>query len=407
MNLLKVKDYLTSYKENFNKVHQKEIYKWEAVKLFQENFDVEAIDFYENLEKSLAKTSNLLKSGNYFAHKMLLDNTKKTPEKVRECFKELYNEGLDIPRRVENFRKKFTEISSENYPTEKLNHYQDHRAVVVYLSLRYPERYFLYKFGMFKNFALKIGYEEVYKPVKGKIQNVTRFNELCEKIRYLITNDQELIFLHKERLNKDCYFDTNLNILTQDFIYAVVRHLETIEFEETKQIKTQKIDFQTEIILAKALESKVGNVDFTPKITNFIQNNIENKRIGDLGEEFVFRYEQAFLRSHNKLNLAKKVKHVAKEQGDGLGYDILSYDLNEKLKYIEVKTTKGKVNTVFYVTRNELEKSRIEQENYFLYRLYDFDEENGNAEILKIQGDLSQICTTPVSYKVNLEQQTT
>ena len=97
-----------------------------------------------------------------------------------------------------------------------------------------------------------------------------------------------------------------------------------------------------------------------------------------------------------------EICHISKEKGDGLGYDILSYDLDGNVKYIEVKTTKGKCNSTFFITQNELEKSKIVKEKYFLYRLYDFDENNDSSNILKIQGDLSSLCNTPLNYKVNL-----
>ncbi len=145
-------------------------------------------------------------------------------------------------------------------------------------------------------------------------------------------------------------------------------------------------------------------IDFTPRTINHIQNNIENKRIGDLGELWVIDRERKKLEQASKSKLAKKVKHVAKEQGDGLGYDILSYDVNGNKIYIEVKTTKGNVNSTFYITRNELEKSRIEQDNYRLYRVYAFDDETENAELLIIKGDLSNLCEIPLTFKVKMNK---
>jgi len=106
----------------------------------------------------------------------------------------------------------------------------------------------------------------------------------------------------------------------------------------------------------------------------------------------------------NKPKLAKKVKHVAKEKGDGLGYDILSYDQNGKEIFIEVKTTKGNVNSTFYITRNELEKSKIEKDNYRVYRVYKYNDETENAELLIIKGDLSNLCEIPLTYKVNMKK---
>jgi len=167
-----------------------------------------------------------------------------------------------------------------------------------------------------------------------RIDNIGQFQTLCNLLRYELSKDQELLKLHRNRIADDCYYDENLNILTQDFMYAVVRHLETLDDIEEKD------NFE---IIAKEIQSgeitiKETEVDFTPRIVNYIQNNIENKRIGDLGELWVVNREKQKLRKSNKPKLAEKVNHIAKNKGDGLGYDILSYDKDGNKLFIEVKT---------------------------------------------------------------------
>ena len=66
MNLDLVQKYIEEYKSNFSKIHRQEIYKWIAVKVFQDNFDVTAQNFHEMLTLSLSKTKNLMSSGNYY-----------------------------------------------------------------------------------------------------------------------------------------------------------------------------------------------------------------------------------------------------------------------------------------------------------------------------------------------------
>lgn len=45
----------------------------------------------------------------------------------------------------------------------------------------------------------------------------------------------------------------------------------------------------------------------------------------------------------------KSVRHVSKLDGDGAGYDICSFNADEKLVYIEVKSTTGKRRHLLYV----------------------------------------------------------
>jgi hypothetical protein len=91
MNRQIIKSYIEEYKRNFDQVHDQEIYKWKAIKQFQDNFDTDATDFYDNLELSLSKAGNLLDSGQYFPKRMLLKNVEETPEQIREMFKILYD----------------------------------------------------------------------------------------------------------------------------------------------------------------------------------------------------------------------------------------------------------------------------------------------------------------------------
>lgn len=396
MNRKIIKSYIEEYKQEFERVHKQEIYKWKAVKHFKDNFDIDSNDFVNNLEESLRKAGNLLDSGQYFPKRMLLKNTETSPEKVKEMFKNLYNEDFDFLERVENFRSNFKKLNQDNNSNK--NDYQDHRALMVYLALNFPERYFFYKYRMFKEFASKVNH--TYNPVAGRTENLSQFQNLCELVRYEISSDQELLKLHENRLEEDCYRDKNFNILTQDFIYAVVRHLNNPKEEIISIPEFQNL----EEINSTDLQTKSEEVNFTPRVINHIQNNIENKRIGDLGEIWVLKHERNFLEENGKSKLASKVKHVAKDKGDGLGYDILSFELDGNEKFIEVKTTKGRKNSTFFITRNELEKSKLEKNRYFLYRVYEFNEEKETARLMKIKGDLSSICELPINYKVNLKK---
>jgi hypothetical protein len=396
MNLQILKKYIEEYKINFEKVNQQEIYKWKAVKCFQDNWDINATDFGEMIDLSLSQTKNLMDSGQYFPRRMISKYAKRKPEYLKELFKKLYNENEDLYERIRNFKIEINELNSELFK-DKFNSYQDHRAIMVYLALRYPERYYFYKFEMFKVFSEKVSL--IYQPVSGRIENIGHFNSQCDLIRYELSLDQELLKLHNNRITSDYYYDENLNILTQDFIYAVVKHLNLNSIIIEPEIKPEIL----ETISATQLTSISDKIDFNGRIVNFIQNGIENKHIGDLGELWVMKYEINKLKNSNNPHLIDKIKHVSKDEGDGTGFDILSYDIDGNKMFIEVKTTKGVKNSIFFISRNELERSKLEKENYYLYRIYNFNEKTGNADLLIIKGDLTNICDFPLVYKINLK----
>lgn len=393
MNRQILRQYIDEYKLDFSRINQEEIYKWKAVKCFQDNWNIEATNFLEMLSQSIRLTQNLLKSGQYFPLRMLEHYATQRPEELRQLFRNLYDEENDIYQRIEDFRNGTKAINDSLFPGK--NTYQDHRAIVVYLTLRYPERYFFYKFEMFKQFAQKL--EVTYRPIQGHIENIGHFNSLCEIVRHELSNDQELLQLHKNRITTDCYNDINLNILTQDFIYAVSRHLN----QQSVVSVTSTVQTANEVS-ATNLSTSTDQLTFRGRTVNFIQNNIDNKRIGDLGELWVLKYEIEKLRQSGQHNLIDKIKHTAKDEGDGTGYDIQSFDGNGQKIYIEVKTTKGGKNSTFYITRTELERSKIEKDNFYLYRLYNYNENNDTADILIIKGDLTTLCEFPTTYKINL-----
>ena len=53
-------------------------------------------------------------------------------------------------------------------------------------------------------------------------------------------------------------------------------------------------------------------------------------------------------------DLARKVRWVSDEDGDGAGYDIASFAPDGRPRLIEVKTTNGWERTPFHISRNEL-----------------------------------------------------
>jgi len=106
---------------------------------------------------------------------------------------------------------------------------------------------------------------------------------------------------------------------------------------------------------------------FNPAERDFL-----NRKLGHDGEETVFHFEQQRLRHLDRPDLAKKVRWVSKEDGDGAGYDILSFDPKGRERFLEVKTTVGSQIAPFYLTRNELSFSKEKPKEFRICRLYDF-----------------------------------
>lgn len=97
-----------------------------------------------------------------------------------------------------------------------------------------------------------------------------------------------------------------------------------------------------------------------------------NRALGDAGEERVFHHERQVLKHHDRDDLARRVRWVSKEDGDGAGYDIASFTPEGRERLIEVKTTNGWERTPFHISRNELEVAAERRDDWYLFRLYEF-----------------------------------
>jgi len=97
-----------------------------------------------------------------------------------------------------------------------------------------------------------------------------------------------------------------------------------------------------------------------------------NRQLGYKGEEMVFKFEQQRLKQIDRSDLASKVRWISQEEGDGAGYDILSFDQKGSERFLEVKTTVGSQTAPFYLTRNELSFSKERPQEFRICRLYDF-----------------------------------
>lgn len=82
--------------------------------------------------------------------------------------------------------------------------------------------------------------------------------------------------------------------------------------------------------------------------------------------------ERKRLAAAGQSELADQVRWVAVEDGDGLGYDVSSFDIRGREQLIEVKTTNGSARTPFFLTRNERAIAADRPSEWRIYRVYRF-----------------------------------
>ncbi|MFL1482736.1 DUF3883 domain-containing protein [Marinobacter sp. LN3S78] len=129
---------------------------------------------------------------------------------------------------------------------------------------------------------------------------------------------------------------------------------------------------------------------------DYVAREARNTALGNAGELLVMHYEEFRLRQAGKTTLAERIEHVSTTQGDGLGYDILSFDASGQERFIEVKTTAFAMETPFFASRNEVSFSSEAHDQFHLYRLFEF---RRSPKLFTLAGRIDDYCELdPVSY---------
>ena len=146
----KLKLVLDGYKTYFPSHWNDEKYKWEAIKHFQDHWNIEAEDFAEMFKKATGKTFNLLSSGYSYPKGMIYNFAKADPETTRSMFRKLFDETVDLAVRVDEFQATAEDLRFKYDDGTWKNHYQNTNAISTYLWLRYPDKYYIYKYELFR-----------------------------------------------------------------------------------------------------------------------------------------------------------------------------------------------------------------------------------------------------------------
>jgi len=126
-----------------------------------------------------------------------------------------------------------------------------------------------------------------------------------------------------------------------------------------------------------------------PVRRNYLEIESRNCSLGQAGEKLVIEFEQQRLWRAGKKNLSNRVEHVANTEGDHLGFDISSFEVDGRDRLIEVKTTRFGAMTPFFASRNEVGVSEARNDHYQLYRLYNFTRQ---PKMFTLAGSLRESC---------------
>jgi len=195
------------------KGHFDEFYKYEAIQHFRDSWNWEASDFGSMVKESMKKQINLIYNLSISAlNRIALEK----PDESKGIFEKLFDESVDLNERLKVFPLEADLLMKQIDPTLKGN--QDERAMSVYLTFMYPDKYTFYKDSYYSNYCELINDK---KASKGK--KFSHYLKLIEEIKQkYILEDKELWDLTNATLPDSTWKDEKENILAQDILYCIL-----------------------------------------------------------------------------------------------------------------------------------------------------------------------------------------
>lgn len=167
---------------------------------------------------------------------------------------------------------------------------------------------------------------------------------------------------------KDCtngwFTYVNRDIADTDFSTDILAYIASDE-EELKQLKEN-----TTTDSIGGLADLVERDSVIEKRLLAYYDNLTTKDIGDIGESLVHGHECMRMKVGGREDLIHLIKRIPTQFA--VGYDISSVELDERKRYIEVKTTISSKPLHFnrvHLTKNEWNTASSTHDRYYVYRL--------------------------------------
>jgi hypothetical protein len=133
---------------------------------------------------------------------------------------------------------------------------------------------------------------------------------------------------------------------------------------------------------------------------DYLEREARNRSLGLAGELFIAEFETKRLHATGHKLLASRVEHVSQSRGDGLGYDVLSFEPSGKERLIEVKTTAFGALTPFFVSDNEVRFSEERKLDFVLARVHEF---RAAPKFFELKGSMKErLLLDPVSFRARI-----
>ena len=222
IDIVKLRPILAGYKAYFPSHWDDEKYKWEAIKHFQDHWNIDAENFGEMFKEATDKTFNLLASGYAYPRGMMINFAKADDAAARQMFRDLFDESRDLAERVDAFQTASEAIRAKYDDGTWRNHYQNTNAISVYLWLRYPEKYYIYKYEIYRDVAAELNSE--YRPKRnGSVESLIGGFKMYDEVCKVISEDAGVTEMFRSAVTDTCYPDPQMRTVTVDVGFYLSR----------------------------------------------------------------------------------------------------------------------------------------------------------------------------------------
>lgn len=187
-----------------------ETYKWEWISRYQGWPNLDSDQFLRELQ--LLTRTNLMYQ---ISSAVLVHMAKTRPDDLKALLAALYDERVDLQTRIVAYRRDAEALYVRVRTDPRRSSHQDERTVAALLALRYPDRYPIYKEGLYQKLCKQLG-RTLSKPGEKYVDYIHLVKEFVESH---IRPDAGLIELVRSGLPDGTYDDPNFLLLAQDILY--------------------------------------------------------------------------------------------------------------------------------------------------------------------------------------------
>lgn len=174
-----------------------------------------------------------------------------------------------------------------------------------------------------------------------------------------------------------------------DFLYPASTDTQSLALNDDTIFVAPPQCADLDKVLPPAIRQLVGKFDPA-------ERDARNRDLGKAGEKFVVEFERIRLRQAGREDLAGNVRWVSDVDGDGLGYDVRSFEPDGQERLLEIKTTCGHERTPFWLTKREVDVAAERSDRYRVRRVFHF---RNRAQMFEIAPPLEDaLFMTPTMY---------